>query len=799
MNKQQKMQLKVTFLLLLISTLGFAQNTITGEVYENNKPSTYIEVVLYDATSKPLTSTFTDDKGKFSLQAQKGNHKVEGRLLGKILFTKEVMVEKNVDLGRMEIQTTQELTEVVIESRKKLIERKVDRLVFNVENSIAVTGGNALDALKITPRIKVQNDQISMIGKGGMMFMVNDRPLQLSGDDLSNFLKTLNAEDIKKIEVITNPPAKFSAEGNSGIINIVTKSAKNESWNVSYRNTYQQATFATGNTGGSFNLQKGNIEFTSNISYTNGSNAPDETSKIYYPKSTWDIANNRRDYSNNLSTRLGLNYKINDKLKTGFNINLVNSKPIIKDNEKTNIFNTSNIILDSIIATKARSVNEKKLISLNYFAIYEIDTLGKKLSLDVDYFDYKNITSRIFRTQSYFSENQPKPINPIEARNIGNQKINNYSINLDMEHPLKLINLNYGGRISQIKTNNIFNFFEIINQNEILDLDQSNVFEYQENIQAAYFSGQKNFNKKWEVKIGLRYEWTQTKGFSQTNNQTNTNNYQKLFPTFYLAYTPNDNHSFSLKYGKRIQRPSYNFLNPFRYLSNPFSYSEGNPFLQPAFINNIELEYGYKDNLTTNIYFSHTDSGFEQATLLDSTTNIQQIIPLNFITNKTVGINQTFIYKLKKWWNINFSLDISYSNTNSKITQTLQFLSGWNGNFSFNNDFLLNNTKTLLASINYNYTTSGVSNLDYNSSANQLNASIKWLLLNKNLTISLYTNDILSSNRFTYSTFSNGIENTFRNYYDERFFRIGVIYNYGKKFNINNRINKNQEEQNRTN
>src|SRR5690606_33475099 len=149
-------------------------------------------------------------------------------------------------------------------------------------------------------------------------------------------------------------------------------------------------------------------------------------------------------------------------------------------------------------------------------------------------------------------------------------------------------------------------------------------------------------------------------------------------------------HSFSLNYNRRINRPNYNFLNPFRWIASPYSYSEGNPYLQPSFSNNVEFEYIFKDNFISSLYFSHTDDDFEQVTFLDSINNIQQIIPKNFIVNKTVGLNQTIIFKPKHWWYVNFSADIYYSSTDSKITQTLQFLSGWNGEFNLNNDFILN-------------------------------------------------------------------------------------------------------------
>jgi hypothetical protein len=792
---------KLLLILLILPIIGLSQNTITGKIVgQTNEPIEYAEVVLQTLDLLAIKSELTNEEGVFTFKdIAKGTYKLNIQYFSQNIFSKIIKLEGNLDLETIITNAGLNLSEVVITGKKPLIERKVDRLVFNIENSVAATGGNGLDALKLAPRIKVQNDEISMIGKGSVAVLINDRIVQMSSADLATYLKSLNAEDIKSIEVISNPPAKYSAEGNSGLVNIVLKKAKNDAWNASLRSIYQQATYAKGNAGGSFNMQKGKFQINTAVSYTNGSNAPQETNKIYYPNLTWDEVNNRRDFTNALSTRLGLEYKINDKLSTGFTYNYITSKPLIKEIDKTTLTNSSNSVLDSLISTLGRNEYDKKLNSLNYHVIYDIDTIGRKLSLDVDYFNYKNKTNRIFSTQSFFPNNQSIPNSLEEARNFGNQDITNYSINLDMEHPTNWATYNYGARVSFTETDNLFNYFDIIDDEEILNPNFSNQFKYQENTQALYFSAQKSFSDKWEAKVGLRYEFTQTEGFSQTLNQTNTNDYSKLFPTAYVAFTPNDNHSFSLNYGRRIARPNFGYLNPFRFVNNPYSYSEGNPFLQPAFTDNIEFEYAFKDNLITNIYYSYTDDDFEQVTIIDANTNVQQVIPLNFIVNKMFGITQTFIFKPAKWWDVNASADVYYSDTKSKIPVTLQFLSGWSGEFNISNDFTLNTNKTFLGNLNYNYTTEGIDNLDYNSNANQLDIALKWLLLDKSLIISLYANDILSSNRFTYTTFSNGIENSFRNYYDERFFRIGVIYNFGKKFNLNNRENKNQDEYNRTN
>lgn len=792
---------KLSLILLILPIIGLSQNTITGRIVgQTNEPIEYAEVVLQTLDSIAIKSELTNEEGIFTItDVSNGTYELNIQYFYENIHSQIIKVSGNLDLETITTDSGLILGEVVITGKKPLIERKVDRLVFNVKNSVAATGGNGLDALKLAPRIKVQNDEISMIGKGSVVVLINDRIVQMSGADLATYLKSLNAEDIKSIEVISNPPAKYSAEGNSGLVNIVLKKAKNDAWNASLRSIYQQATYAKGNAGGSFNMQKGKFQINTAVSYTNGSIAPQETNKIYYPNLTWDEVNNRRDFTNALSTRLGLEYKINDKLSTGFTYNYITSKPLIKEIDKTTLTNSSNSVLDSLITTLGRNEYDKTLNSLNYHLIYDIDTIGRKLSLDFDYFNYKNETNRIFNTQSFFPNNQSIPNSLEEARNFGNQDIQNYSVNLDVEHPTDWATYNYGARISFTETDNPFNYFDIIDNEEILNPNFSNQFDYQENTQALYFSAQKSFLDKWEAKVGLRYEFTQTEGFSQTLNQTNTNDYSKLFPTAYVSYTHNENHSFSLNYGKRISRPSFNFLNPFRFVNNPYSYSEGNPFLQPAFTDNIEFEYAFKDNLITNIYYSYTDDNYEQVTIIDANTNIQQVIPLNFIVNKMFGITQTFIFKPAKWWDINASADVYYSDTNSKIPVTLQYLSGWSGEFNISNDMTLNNKKTLFLNTSLWILTNGVDNLDYNSNDLQLNASIKWLLLDKNLILSLNIQDIINPKGTKYTSFSNGIKNSFRNYYDEQYFRIGLIYNFGKKFIVNNRENKNQDEYNRAN
>lgn len=202
----------------------------------------------------------------------------------------------------------------------------MDRLIFNVENSISPPGGDAIDALKVTPSIRVQNDMITMIGKSGMSVMVDDKLIQLSGDDLVNFLKTISSDNIKNIEVITTPPAKYSVEGNSGLVNIKLKKAKKDSWNASINSAYRQATYVTGSIGGNFNYQKNKISIFSNLNYSNGASAPVETSKIYYPNQLWSNNSQRKDFNNSIGGRIGIDYQISKKWIMGIQYLGSNSK-----------------------------------------------------------------------------------------------------------------------------------------------------------------------------------------------------------------------------------------------------------------------------------------------------------------------------------------------------------------------------------------------------------------------------------------------------------------------------------------
>jgi hypothetical protein len=297
MQKLLQTTVLVAIINCLLSLQLFSQVKITGNIIDKeNKPIEFAEVLLLTKDSVAVKNQFSDEQGNFSIATKQGKYILHIKNFQGLLYRNNIDLNNDLNLGIIKVDNINKLSDFVVTAQKKLIERKVDRLVFNVENSISATGGDAIDALKVTPSIRVQNDQISMVGKSGMSLMVDDRLIQLSGDDLINFLKSIKSNDIKSIEVITTPPAKYEAEGNSGIVNIKLKKAKKDSFSGNIQPSYTQAKYALGSISGGVNYQKDKLTATSTISYDNGSTAPYQEYTLNYPKFTWFEINENRSF-----------------------------------------------------------------------------------------------------------------------------------------------------------------------------------------------------------------------------------------------------------------------------------------------------------------------------------------------------------------------------------------------------------------------------------------------------------------------------------------------------------------------
>jgi len=791
----------LTFLVLFLSTTITAQTEIIGSIIEkeSQKPLEFAEVILLTDQNSDIIGAVTDTQGKFKLNAKSGVYSLQVIYVGEILYKKNITVgEEPIDVGIIEVVNAQELDEVVIAAKNKLIQRKIDRLVFNVENSSKASEGDALEVLRVTPGVRVQNDRITMIGKSNLQVMINDKIVQLSDEDLSNFLKSIASEDIKNIEVITTPPAKYEAAGNSGLVNITLKQAKKDSWNAQLKSSYRQRTFPTGSLGGSFNFNKNKFSIATSFNYSKGTYYQDQDDYAFFPDGIWFTSSPLKAGIERLNGRIDINYQITPKWAMGGQYLYSKTSFDVTDAPFTPVFdNDTNEIIRSLQSEGTTKLSPE-INSINYNNEIKIDTLGRNIDINLDYFAYDNPDTKTYNGISII--NDPFSEQFYRGINTNKQDVTNYSAKIDVEYPTKWVNLSFGGKLSTSKSLNDIEFFNSGLVNEpITNLPLSqNDFEYNEDIQAAYFSLNKKFNDKWDAQLGVRYEATQTTSISNNLNLDFDNDYDRFFPTLYFSYNATENSTFAFNYSKRIERPSFFELNPNIYFINPFQTIEGNAFLQPAFIDNIELTNTYK-NFVTKLYYSFEDDMFSQVPLPDATTNIIRFTNENFIDTQRFGISENYTFDKVKWWSSNNSLDINYSKSKFSLAQEQEDQEGINARVSTNNDFNLNIDKTLLMGVNYWYSFPGVNGIFDTKSASSLSLSLQYLLLNKNLNITLRGNDLFKSSAERTTTTVNGVFQTARYYYDSRSFQLSVSYKFGNK-NIQAKKHKtgNADEKGRT-
>jgi hypothetical protein len=789
----------ILFLIFFLPVKIFAQINISGKIKnQNNKPIELLEIQFQNKDSVIVKSELTSTDGGFTVAIDKGEYLMLVKELGKIVHRQKVTVDQDFNMGVIEIFESQErLQEVTITSKKKLIVRKIDRLVFNVENSTSAIGGDAIDALKITPGLRVENDQISMIGKSGMSVMIDDKLIQLSGDDLIGYLKSIPSGNIKSIEVISNPPAKYDAEGNSGIVNIKLKKANENSISGNLKTSYTQAKYPLGNWGGGLNYQKDKLTVTSNINYNNGSNAPYQEYTINYPNYTWFETNKVRSFQNSLSGGATIDYKVNSKTTMGIQYSGALSKPIRKGVNTSSITN-ENFVLDSLIVTPSRLGIDRETHSINFHALTKMDTIGTQLSVDVDYFNYASDLNNSFNTNTFLPDGTEVPNRYSAANNLSNQNIDIYSAKADFEMPLKWMNLSFGGKVSFINNDSNVSYFNTTNSFPDFDPSKSNVFDYKENTQSVYISGNKKLSQKWDLQLGLRLENTQTEGYSETLNQTNENNYLKLFPTLYITYKLSEEGTLGFNYNRRIDRPAFSKLNPFRFYTSSFNYSEGNPFLQPYFTDNIELSYIHK-NLYSSVYAYYLKNGFDEVSFVSPGSITQIVRPVNFFTEKSIGWVESYTFNKWKWWESNNQLNVYYSQTSSDIPNVISDIESWTCSFNSSNVFNLNKSKTIKSELNFSYKSPSVAGSYKISGFYYFDTGFSFLFLKNKLQAAVNFMDVFRTQKKTFVQYVNGIKQENFDYRDTQRVRVSLTWNFGKSIKGQKKKFSNDEEKKRTN
>ncbi len=773
-------------LFLLSPFLVFSQS-IQGTIQQSGKNVAYAEVSA--AKDQYKQNAISDADGNFTLKLKEnGIYQIECILNGELLYKSEVSVNGDTNYNLViKKETEKHIEGVTLTARKKLIERKADRLVFNISSSLSSQGMDGVQALDATPQIKVdENTGISMIGKSGVAVMVNDRMLNLSGTELVNYLKTLRSENIDKIEVITAPPAKYEAQGNSGLINIVLKKNQNLGWNGSITTGLWQTSYTGFSNSSTINYQNEKLRSSLKLRQYDSQKHSSENYRIV----GYDGLNSRddrRDYWKGGGFNFSSDYEINKKSSVGFVYDYGFGNSGMDINNTSDYFQNDHYTNTLLTYAEHRTSSRQNTVSAYYDM--KFGAINNKLSIAANYFSNTPMSNIDFTTTDNTS-NSYSVKTPSEL----DYKI--YSGQADLTLPYKLAKTEVGVKFTNFDNNSDISYQNLMAGNYVTDPSRSNLFRYNEKNYAAYTSFEKQLDEQWTLKAGLRYEYSVIEGHSVSSGEITENAYGKFFPTAYISYKANENNTFNLNYSKRINRPGFRAINPFRWYTNINSYYSGNPALNPSINHNFELSYLYKGKLSASAYFQRELNAFGQLVLLEGENKTSNFY--NFFNKNSTGISLSYTDTFFKFWETSYAVDFSYMKTQVFATDAAS-RKGNSTSFDIRNSFALTKDKSIQFFTNYWFRLPSSMGNVYSYFVGNLTSGLKVNLMEKSLLMNILVSDIFRQSKSHGEIYYVDSTHYFNNYYDGRSLSVSLTYNFGNRKVKGEGRNMRFDEKNRAN
>ena len=792
--------LLTTFLITTFSLSLFAQAPsakISGEVGDDgHKPVEAATISLLNAKdSSRVRQTVSDKSGRYAFdKVADGKYLVSASSVGHTTSYSRAFElsgsQSSITLGAIVLQaSSKNLQAIAVVGKKPFIEQKADRMVVNVDASPSNAGSTALDVLERSPGVTLdKDDNISLKGKQGVTVMIDNKPTYLTSAQLASYLKSLPASAIDQIELMTNPSAKYDAAGNSGIINIKTKKNKTKGFNGNISLTHTQGVYPKPSGSLNLNYRNGRANFFLNAGYSRWEGfqhldigrtylnpGPDKVVNSIFTQTTEIHFTNP-----SLNLKFGMDYYLSNKTTLGFVVSGFRNE----ENNRT----SSNIFLkdahnsvDSLVYSPSTADNTWKNGSVNLNFRHQFDSTGRELTVDLDYVRYSSGSDQHFDNITTYPGNN----DTTETVLTGNtpSTINIYTFKTDYTHPLtKDLKLEAGIKSSYVHTDNMANYFNVINDTSKVDTSKTNHFIYRENINAAYINLNKQY-KKWGIQAGLRVENTNYAGHQLGNGISVINkdssfsrNYFSFFPTLYVSYQANEKNQFSVNYGRRIDRPAYQDLNPFLFFLDQYTYQAGNPYLQPQFSHNVELGHTYAGWLSTTLNYSYTKDFFSET--FEQSGRATILRNGNIGSRQNAGIAVSAQVHVAKWW-----MSILYGNVN--YTKFDGFLYGepihvdaTTLTMNVNNQFTFPHGWS--AELSGWYRTKGVEGQLVIYSMGQATAAVSKKFMGEKASLKLSVRDFLYTNKpHGYLNFQQ-TEATFRNLRDSRQVSVTFSYRFGK-------------------
>jgi hypothetical protein len=631
-----------------------AQNSITGTVTNSNGDGIFFATIaLYkqadssavQAGSIVAKSESSDANGKFTLKdIPDGQYYLEINMLG---YMDEKIADialprdhrKHFDL-RLD-EEAQTLAEVQVTARAPLLEQRSDRLIVNVENSIASLNTNLLDVMKKVPGVLVVGDKLRMAGQGNVTILINGKTTKYM--DVDALLKEIPGDNIKRVEVIHQPGAEFEAEGTGPIINIILKKNSLFGTNGSVSQSIGKGEYWRYRTSLSLSHYQGNLNVSGSVS--TGQNSWYEALHVdrRVGNDTYSQVSKNPNLSRFLRSNLSLDWDVTERHRLGLSSSWVGSRRDFDISNTTDIDFADASDTDLLLFSTNRNKSEWNMLTVNPYYSFEIDTAGQKLDFDVNYVRIGNDGSNLLTPQEMnLGLKFPKQL----YEQPGSSEI--YTSSLDYTYPFsKMVKMQVGGRFSTADLDNDLRSFEEDAAGQMQpNLSQSNHFLFEEDIWAAYAKTDWKAGK-WTGTAGLRFEDSQSTGYSVTLDSSQSRHIAKLFPSASLSRELGKKLGAAIAYSYRIDRPHYSDLNPFVYFLDPYTFEQGNPRLRPSLTHSTKFSLTYESQPFFNVEYKRTNDAMVEVTEQDDATgrtfltnvnldkfevlNISMFFPLDFI------------------------------------------------------------------------------------------------------------------------------------------------------------------------
>ncbi len=785
--------------MLLIQPLsGHSQllQTIAGQVHDQAGAAIeFATVTLHRGIdSVVVKSEYTGQQGEFRIEGvPQGNYFVQISLVGYERYTSAPVVVPStrapetgtsgtITLPPISLMNSgrTNLKEVTVQTRKPLFERESDRIVVNIEGSPLAAGATSLEVLARSPGITIdQNDNISMRGRQGVLVLLDGKLIPMTGTELGNMLRSMPAEQLEKIELITNPPAKYEAAGSAGIIAIKTKKDTRLGTNGSVNLSYGRGQFGRFTSGLSLNNRHRKVNLFGNYSYTNRSGfSVLDLHRDFYVNNSHVGSSKQYNYQEmpmqSHTFRGGIDYNLTKSTLLGLTVSGLANDIDINGTNDTRTFNNQGNPEAVYSSDNVRSFNSPNVaVNMNLK-----QTVGKggELTSDLDYARYSS--NRFQNLTTRFTMGGPASPLVLHGDQTGLLTIKSFKADYTKALP-KQTRLEAGAKLSWVHSDNDVLFTNIIEGRALVDSGKTNHFIYDENIVAGYINLNRKF-KKTTVQVGLRGEQTNATGLQTIGEEGFDRHYFQFFPSASFKHSISEKHEVSMSMSRRIDRPSYNQLNPFRSYIDATTYGAGNPSLQPQLSYNMEATYTFLQKYTASLSYNATSQPIISVVQPAPDGDRMVVSTFRNLTRQDYyGLTITAPVEPARWWRMYNNL-VGYYNVFAGDLAGTSLNAGLPAfSLSSNSTFTLG--KGWSADLNATYQSRELYGFLRVRPLGQLTAGFQKTMMNKKGTLRVNFSDLFYTNRVrATSTYSNYVER-FNQRQDSRVGTISFVYRFGRE------------------